>query len=532
MASNLVDLKLLNTAYGINKKRIDNLSKKVITNTLEVGTTTVTGTAKVTGGTLTTNTLNVTGDMTIDGSVSTSKALTLSNGGTVNGSTTLDSLTGSIKIGSATDASGNATGVASVVVPSGKALTISGTATASNLSLGGSATIESSTIKNATLDGGTVNLNSKTLTVNTSPSGTSNNGTITSSTIGSSGTTTIIKGGTINLNEKTLTINNTSDGVITSSIIGKENTTTTIQNGTINLNEKIFTIVGAPNEGVLKYSEIGSGSLADKKTTINNGTIDLNEHILVIKDPPSGTNNSGVLKNSVIGGEGTTTIQNGTINLSENTLTVTSDSTITNITSGSTVTLEGVGAIDAKSMTLTDTSDSSTSLYIKNKFGKDNPTSGVALKCDGGISAAKVYNAVWNDLADSIEVPQDTELEYGYCYKYKNGKVYKTDEYADPNVLGIHSDTAGMVLGIKPSHIKCINLAVAGVVLAYVDNEYECGTPLVATKEGKLTKANKITRVLNPERIVATYFRKENNDFWGPSSNKIAVNGRSWVKVK
>ena len=405
MANNLVDLKLLNTAYGINKKRIDNLSIKIKTKTLEVGTTTVTGTAKVTGGSLTTNTLNVTGDMTIDGSVSTSKALTLSNGGTVNGSTTLDSLTGSIKIGSATDASGNATGVASVVVPSGKTLTLDGTATASSLTLGGSATIESSTIKNATLDGGTVNLNSKTLTINDA-----SNGKITSGTIESA----------------------------------------TIQNGTINLNSK--------------------------------------------------------------------------------TLTVSSDSTITNTTSGSTITLEGVGAIDAKSMTLT--TSSGASLNINNTLGDSNPDSGTAVACNGGIRAAKVYNAVWNDLADSIEVPQDTELEYGYCYKYKNGKVYKTDEYADSNVLGIHSDTAGMVLGIKPSHIKCINLAVAGVVLAYVDNEYECGTPLVATKEGKLTKANKMTRVLHPERIVATYFRKENNDFWGPSSNKIAVNGRSWVKIK
>ena len=475
MASNLVDLKLLNTAYGINKKRIDNLSIKIKTKTLEVGTTTVTGTAKVTGGTLTTNTLNVTGDMTIDGSVSTSKALTLSNGGTVNGTTTLESLTGSIKLGNATDASGNATGVASVVVPSGKTLTLDGTATASSLTLGGSATIESSTIKNATLDGGTVNLNSKTLTINDA-----SNGKINGSTIDS---------------------------------------TSTIKNGTIDLkdgsNSYTFTI-NAPSNGKI------NGSTIDSTSTIQNGTVNLNSKTLTINDASNGKITSGTIESA--------TIQNGTINLSSQSLTVTDTSTITAITEGDTTTIEGVGAIDAKSMTLT--TSSGVSLNIVNSLGAENPDNGTALYCSGGISAKKVYNAVWNDLADSIEVPQDTELEYGYCYKYKNGKVYKTDEYADSNVLGIHSDTAGMVLGIKPSHIKCINLAVAGVVLAYVDNEYECGTPLVATKEGKLTKANKMTRVLHPERIVATYFRKENNDFWGPSSNKIAVNGRSWVKVK
>ena len=387
MANNLVDLKLLNTAYGINKKRIDNLKKKIKTEELIVEATTTNGTLTVNSGAFTTNTLEVNGGMVVNGGGVTlpeGKALSLNDGGSVTGTTTLDTLTGAVKFGNAISG-GNVTGSAQIVVPSGKSLSLSGSAI---------------TNENTTIEG-----------------------TITSANITASGSA-VLEGSTI------------------------------------------------------------------KSATIQNGTIDLNS------------------KN----------------------LTVTSNSTITNTTSGSTITLTGVGAIDAKSMTLN--TDSGASLNISNTLGNKNPDSGTALACTGGISAAKVYNAVWNDLADSIEVPQDTELEYGYCYKYKNGKVYKTNEYTDPNVLGIHSDTAGMVLGIKPSHIKCINLAVAGVVLAYVDNEYECGTPLVATKEGKLTKANKMTRVLHPERIVATYFRKENNDFWGPSSNKIAVNGRSWVKVK
>lgn len=222
---------------------------------------------------------------------------------------------------------------------------------------------------------------------------------------------------------------------------------------------------------------------------------------------------------------------NLSMEINTKTLKVTSDPIITNTVNGTTIELQGVGAINAKSMTLNAPS-SGASLNISNTLGDTNPTSGTALACTGGISAAKVYNSVWNDLADSIEVPSDTELEYGYCYKYKDEKVYKTDEYADPNVLGIHSDTAGMVLGIKPTHIKCINLAVAGVVLAYVDKEYECGTALVATKEGKLTKANRATRLLHPERIVATYYKKEKEDLWGPKSNRIKVNGRSWVKIK
>ena len=390
MANNLVDLKLLNTAYGINKKRIDNLKKKIKTEELIVEATTTNGTLTVNSGAFTTNTLEVNGGMVVNGGGVTlpeGKALSLNDGGSVTGTTTLDTLTGAVKFGNAISG-GNVTGSAQIVVPSGKSLSLSGSAI---------------TNENTTIEGA-----------------------ITSANITASGSA-VLEGSTI------------------------------------------------------------------KSATIQNGTIDLNS------------------KN----------------------LTVTSNSTITNTTSGSTITLTGVGAIDAKSMTLGDITDTtSTALYILNKLGKDNPTNGVALKCEGGISAAKVYNAVWNDLADSIEVPSDTELEYGYCYKYKDEKVYKTDEYADPNVLGIHSDTAGMVLGIKPSHIKCINLAVAGVVLAYVDKEYECGTALVATKGGMLTKANRATLLLHPERIVATYYKKEKEDLWGPKSNRINVNGRSWVKIK
>lgn len=387
MANNLVDLKLLNTAYGINKKRIDNLKKKIKTEELIVEATTTNGTLTVNSGAFTTNTLEVNGGMVVNGggvALPEGKALSLNDGGSVTGTTTLDTLTGAVKFGNAISG-GNVTGSAQIVVPSGKSLSLSGSAI---------------TNENTTIEG-----------------------TITSANITASGSA-VLDGSTI------------------------------------------------------------------KDATVQNGTIDLNG----------------------------------------NTLNVTSASTITTITEGDTTTIEGVGAIDAKSMTLT--TDSGVSLNIVNSLGAENPEHGVALDCSGGIKAEKVYNAVWNDLADSIEVPSDTELEYGYCYKYKDEKVYKTDEYADPNVLGIHSDTAGMVLGIKPSHIKCINLAVAGVVLAYVDKEYECGTALVATKGGMLTKANRATLLLHPERIVATYYKKEKEDLWGPKSNRIKVNGRSWVKIK
>lgn len=139
-----------------------------------------------------------------------------------------------------------------------------------------------------------------------------------------------------------------------------------------------------------------------------------------------------------------------------------------------------------------------------------------------------VYNAVWNDLVDMITVPEDTELEYGYCYSYNNGKYYKTNRYGDKNFFGIHSDTSGMKMGCR-SGVKQLESSVAGYVLVYVDKEYESGTPLVCTKNGYLTKARLFDRLFNSYKVIATYWKKEESELY---ENKVVVNDRHWVKIK
>ena len=519
--TNLVDLTLLNTAYKINKKRIDNLSEKITTKSLNVGTATTNGTLNVYSGDFSATSLEVNGGMTINGGgavLPSDKALTLNGGGSVKNSANFDSLTGSVKFGNAVDADGNVTGSAQIVVPTGERLSLSGSAVtnskttiegtitaSSNPSVSGSLHATDTEVTSGTTITGAIiasNTNNKTLTVygnlNAEDTNVTSGTTITGAIIAS------------NTGNKTLTVSGTA--TLQGSTIGSA-TINSSKNGSINiLDNSTLSVSGT---ATLKESTIGSA-------TIKSGTV------TVLNTKELGVSGTATLNGSTIG---SATIENGTVNLNSNTLTVSKSSTITNTVSGSTVTLNGVGAIDATSMTLKAPS-SGASLNISNELGKVNPTNGTALACTGGISAAKVYNAVWNDLADAIEVPFDTELEYGYCYKYKAGRVYKTDSYADANVMGIHSDTAGMVLGTKDKGVVCINLAVAGVVLAYVDKEYECGTALVATKEGKLTKANRRTRLFHPERIVATFYKKEIQDFWGSSTHKVAVNGRSWVKVR
>jgi hypothetical protein len=63
-----------------------------------------------------------------------------------------------------------------------------------------------------------------------------------------------------------------------------------------------------------------------------------------------------------------------------------------------------------------------------------------------------------------------------------------------------------------------------------VDKEYKSGTALVNDENGRLTRARIYEKTLFPERIVATYYKREIKTVWGPE--QIQVNNRSWVKVR
>lgn len=160
--------------------------------------------------------------------------------------------------------------------------------------------------------------------------------------------------------------------------------------------------------------------------------------------------------------------------------------------------------------------------------GDSSPSGSTRLNMNGYFYATRVYNAVWNDIADYIEVEADTPIEYGRVYiKDKDGHRIAT-KYAQKGSLGIASDTLGFGVGQKEKDVPQIPIAIGGFVLAYCVNEYESGTPLVSATRGVLQKANLFVRVFHPERIIATYYKPERSRTW----NKIVVDGRHWVKVR
>lgn len=155
----------------------------------------------------------------------------------------------------------------------------------------------------------------------------------------------------------------------------------------------------------------------------------------------------------------------------------------------------------------------------------------IVMDAAGEITASKVWGAVFNDLADAIPVGEGDVLEAGYCYGFDGEHYTKTSEYMQKSCIGIHSDTFGFLMGREEGKKK-LNVAVSGFVLAYVDKEYEVGTPLTCAEDGRLTEIELEDKIKYPERVVATYWKNEPNEEWGPEDKKVRVNGRRWVKVR
>lgn len=166
-------------------------------------------------------------------------------------------------------------------------------------------------------------------------------------------------------------------------------------------------------------------------------------------------------------------------------------------------------------------------------YGSDLILAGMGV--GGDIVGDNVYNAVWNDMVDCIEVPENTMLEYGKCYIY-NGKDYiPSTKYLDDGIIGIHSDTAGFYVGSKQG--KCLEVAIAGFALAYVDKVYKPGTPLTCGPNGYLTELKEEDIEKNPHKIVATFWKREWSTWWGfnrPQCDDhiVEVKNRMWVKVR
>ena len=161
--------------------------------------------------------------------------------------------------------------------------------------------------------------------------------------------------------------------------------------------------------------------------------------------------------------------------------------------------------------------------------GTTDPSNTDRLNYDGYLYVTKLFNAVWNDIADFQKI--NGEKIPGKCYFDTIDGAEICTERCQKSVIGILSDTYGF--GVGGSKIEENGpFAIAGWVLAYVVDECEPGDVLTNNENGDLVIMTDVEKTLYPERIVAIYKKPETKKSWGTDNDNIQVNGRHWVKVK
>lgn len=71
-----------------------------------------------------------------------------------------------------------------------------------------------------------------------------------------------------------------------------------------------------------------------------------------------------------------------------------------------------------------------------------------SLSCSGTFRATKVYNAVWNDYAEVFEKENTSEdIKPGDIVSWSNNGVSKSKKLNDKAVIGVYSDSFGMLIG-------------------------------------------------------------------------------------
>ena len=444
--------------------------------------------------------------LTVNGTSVDVKNLTVSNGAlTVStGDVAVNTFSGS---GSTLNISTSAS--ASTLAVSSGTLTVSGNATATNLYGSSDSTAVPKINISTAAQVGTLSMTSQQLTVSNDTIATNLYGSSDSTAVPKINISTAAKLGTLAMTSQQLTVSNDTTATY---LYGSSNST------------------AVPTINISTAAKVDTLSMTNRTLTVSNNVTATQLYGSTSSDAvPIISVGSEVEVDKLSMAGKTLTVTN---NASANTLTATSG-TIQVTGTGNAVTIGTLqGGTNPSSIAGTgDINSSSPQRFTNTGSGSIIPTVAVDGGCyfTGGIQATKIFNAVWNDLSDRIEI--DIKPEPGYAYSLKNGHYQKTSKYMEQGYIGIHSDTSGFEMGGKDTEFE-LNTSVAGFVLAYVDKVYKPGTPLTVTKDGKLTKIRAIGRILHPEMVVATFWKPELKPTFGVKNGEVKVNGRMWVKIK
>ena len=111
------------------------------------------------------------------------------------------------------------------------------------------------------------------------------------------------------------------------------------------------------------------------------------------------------------------------------------------------------------------------------------------LRVAGDVHAGRVFNAVWNDLAEFMYKVPGTNAEPGDVLIQTDKGLTRSTKKSDAAVVGVYSDSYGYALGAADADAK-YPVALAGVVYVKVREPLEIGNLLVSDIDGYATKTN------------------------------------------
>ena len=144
---------------------------------------------------------------------------------------------------------------------------------------------------------------------------------------------------------------------------------------------------------------------------------------------------------------------------------------------------------------------------------------------DSGLYAGRVYNAIFNDVAECWAKDTHFNFEYGMVVVQTLSGVRPSKSRAEKGTIGIISNTFGYLLGQAgfKDNLKMsmkVPVAIAGRVKVKVfGNSLNVGDEIVSYKNGMAIKANLFEKIFKRERILGIIDAKITDDLY-------------WVKVQ
>ncbi len=101
----------------------------------------------------------------------------------------------------------------------------------------------------------------------------------------------------------------------------------------------------------------------------------------------------------------------------------------------------------------------------------------------GDITAARVYNAVWGDIAEYFYRDMTEDIKPGDVFYADDGFVKKSNKINDKKVVGVYSDTFGYGLGSEDKEKK-VPIGLSGRVNVKIKEQCKLGDLLISGKDG------------------------------------------------